>query len=635
MRQFMVQIVVQIMVLSGCGGAWGNGGVACGQSLTPLVVKQVSAPPSDIVSGIVALPDPAEVGETSSSALLEVRPPSTGGERWVWSADLPVGAEGGRVVFLPAKPDAWVVRAVSPDGLSMDPRNLPEMPGLSYQTEGFVWSRDGHRFDCLLMDGTHRGAWRIEIESSGAEGGYVLVGLSPGKELYTHRSSLKTLVGEPVTLASSFTDGSPVSSARAWVRTPGGREYEVSAPSGVADATFVPDEVGAYSVRVIAEGLDGSGGPLRLTTQHLIDIALPAAPLGRAGAGVEDGRVVFRFSPQPAHRRVILAGEVWGDRGGEMVPVCWLSRICGEERSLALDPRWIALAGVDPATLELRQVRVHDVDTMTLLELQAVSAVPVAGLTLPDPPSVITEDMLVSASPAPVMTRSGTGRGVLPPGHRLLFVHGYCAPGNPYPTGHFTGSHAAFHNPDANLSHDEFALEILDQTAQMKSFGVAAHSQGGLAALHLYTFYFSPMDWARGDRLIQSIGSPYRGTPLAGNAAILGNIFGIGCGLNPGLTYAGAQAWLSTIPTSSRQQVWFWRTTFHDSSLILNDYCSLISDILLTDPEDGVVESHISGIPGANNMGLTEGWCHTADMRDPQQTTAAGRNAEINTRARR
>ena len=40
-------------------------------------------------------------------------------------------------------------------------------------------------------------------------------------------------------------------------------------------------------------------------------------------------------------------------------------------------------------------------------------------------------------------------------------------------------------------------------------------------------------------------------------------------------------------------------------------------------------------VPGATNMGHTEGWCHTTDMEDPPQCTDATRNAQMNAQAAR
>ena len=63
------------------------------------------------------------------------------------------------------------------------------------------------------------------------------------------------------------------------------------------------------------------------------------------------------------------------------------------------------------------------------------------------------------------------------------------------------------------------------------------------------------------------------------------------------------------------------------------DYCNLISDTLLSDPNDGVVELESAQLPGGVNQGNTTGQCHTATMRDPSQVNDAARNAIMNNAA--
>ena len=61
-------------------------------------------------------------------------------------------------------------------------------------------------------------------------------------------------------------------------------------------------------------------------------------------------------------------------------------------------------------------------------------------------------------------------------------------------------------------------------------------------------------------RIIQSIGTPYRGTPLAGILAAIGHVFGIGCGEIYDLTYEGAERWLHCIPMEKQAEVYFYTT---------------------------------------------------------------------------
>jgi hypothetical protein len=64
--------------------------------------------------------------------------------------------------------------------------------------------------------------------------------------------------------------------------------------------------------------------------------------------------------------------------------------------------------------------------------------------------------------------------------------------------------------------------------------------------------------------------------------------------------------------------------------------CALFSSCEQFDdsPEDGATEHSKGQLPGANNMGLTPGQCHTNDMRDPSQCEDASRNAIMNANAK-
>ena len=162
-----------------------------------------------------------------------------------------------------------------------------------------------------------------------------------------------------------------------------------------------------------------------------------------------------------------------------------------------------------------------------------------------------------------------------------------------------------------------------------------AHSQGGAAALHLYSYYWSGLDNAGAGRLMQSVGTPYQGTNLAGIIATIGNWFGVTCGSNSNMTYSGAQAWLAGIPAWARAKVNYYTTAFRSTNWWTNDYCHAASDLVLSDPEDGTVERDYAQLPGATNRGHVTGQCHTAGMRDPAQYQDAARNATMSANAAR
>lgn len=612
-----------LVLLLLCTPAWAQ------QTLT---VKQVVAPPSDIESGIVRLPDPVDLGETSRTLLLEIDPAQADEDGLVdLSFPFVTGDGRARVVFLPEKPDAWVGDVRSIDVRMQQEIHVRtdapiEQPGVSLVRDPLPWGDPGRTYPAVILPADQREMY-ISVQMNERAGGFVLIDQSPDRSLYTYIKQHRTLVNRPITLASSLSDGSRITALTAVVRGPDGAREVINAPAGDQQLSFTPSQAGAYAVQVFAEYANDENWPVMLSTQHLIAVESPTTPLGAARASTAGDLIELVFDDAPTDDRTIVAAEVWGRSDAGMVPVCWLSRVCDAKRSLLLDPQLVLDARVDPATIELRQVRVHDVDSM--VPTQIIDSIPLR----------IDEAMAdLDNTHEPIRVRyegaSGSQRGTLPGGHRLLLVHGYCSGGNPFTTSHFSGDIALFNDPEVSRSHDAFALEIMAQASPMKSFGVAAHSQGAMAALHLYTFYFSGLDWARGDRLIQSVGAPYQGTALAGNAAVLGDIFGFGCGENADMTYAGSANWLSLIPTSSRQQVWYYTTAFEDRPF-LYDYCNIITDLLLDDPDDGVIERSAGQLPGANNMGHVEDWCHTTGMRDPAQCTDASRNATINARARR
>merc|ERR1719330_1506109 len=143
---------------------------------------------------------------------------------------------------------------------------------------------------------------------------------------------------------------------------------------------------------------------------------------------------------------------------------------------------------------------------------------------------------------------------------KKILVHGYCSR-DVWDPSHFTNS-VSFLDLGASRSNNEFALLIRDfaEENNIESCGIIAHSQGGLAALHLYEYYWSCLDEAQsgGSHLIQSIGSPYKGSPLQGSLAAIGDIFGILCGAVEDLTTDGAVAWLNDIFSVTRKSCRYW-----------------------------------------------------------------------------
>ena len=222
--------------------------------------------------------------------------------------------------------------------------------------------------------------------------------------------------------------------------------------------------------------------------------------------------------------------------------------------------------------------------------------------------------------------------------HKKLLVHGYCS-GRAWQygieQGHFD-DYEEFLDLGKNRSHDEFARIILafSEQKEIPGCGCIGHSQGGAACLHLYTYYWSWLDYSlTGSHIIQSVGTPYQGTPMASDLAALGALFGVGCGTNYDLSLSGAAAWLNGIPVAKRSEVHFYTTSFTDN-VLLYDYCHLATDLLLSDPDDGVIEKSRGDLLGGNNKGHKTGWCHSTGMRDPAQYHDSVRNNEMNANAK-
>jgi len=78
---------------------------------------------------------------------------------------------------------------------------------------------------------------------------------------------------------------------------------------------------------------------------------------------------------------------------------------------------------------------------------------------------------------------------------KLLLIHGYCSSDDAFPTDTFT-NYAVFRDYDQSRDTDEFA-QLIDQYARsqdINAYSIVAHSQGGMAALHLFTYYHSGLD---------------------------------------------------------------------------------------------------------------------------------------------
>jgi len=253
-------------------------------------------------------------------------------------------------------------------------------------------------------------------------------------------------------------------------------------------------------------------------------------------------------------------------------------------------------------------------------------------LSLANVVTQITEKMSVGPRPAKFSKPNNASAAA---GGKLLLVHGYCS-APVWPPQDFTEA-VVFEDFSKSRSNDQFALLIKKLGDNYPSFSIAAHSQGGLASLHLHTYYWSALESSSQGRMIQSVGSPYRGCSLAGTLADVGWFFGFGCGSQFDLSTDGASLWYSKIPkqsTGPEKEVYYY-TTIYDDSWWISGYCVTGANYILYTPNDGTCEIKYSKLTSGNALGTTVGQCHISGMRYPGQTYDAKRNKEINALASR
>jgi len=622
---------------------------ACSAQSAAIIAKQLAGSPEEFVA--MAPADPIQSATHSKSALLPVTLEKRADGRFGWQS--PIAVEGSNLRFLVFSGDqTWNVNVQDPVSKRVQPA---EQLAISKRRGNFGISDNGFAADAYTFENVPRGEWNLGIEAKSGGRGFVLIEGEGSERLMAHQVAFNQRVGQRIGMIASVYDldqstvaigADALSQVMLSVTSPSGAisqhpmfddgmHQDGIAADGVFGADFLADAAGDFNAQVIVKGISRSGQSFMRSSEHLIPVIEEQLRLSshfskatqtdanRFGLGI-----AVETAKSSGHYRTYA--QVWGSRAGVMVPVAWIggmSELSKGNLELALDARWIAKAGAQ-APFELRDLRIEDPDHF--ISVASASKIAVTMPTLPKsartPIASISDEMRMGVRPAAIQAK-GTGT-------KLLLVHGYCS-GNAWGgvAGQFSNS-AVFQDFNQNRSHDAFARLIQSFGNTWNSFGVVAHSQGGAASLHLYNFYWSGLDNATGSRLIQSVGTPYRGTALAGNSAALGSVFGVGCGTNANLTYSGAASWLASISTASRAKANYYTTSFTDRAWLW-DYCNVVTDVLLTDPEDGTTEQTYGQLPSGVNRGHKTGWCHTIGMRDPAQTTDSSRNATMSANAAR
>lgn len=615
------------------------------------IPKQLAGPAEDFAQ--MRVPDPAEAAIYSHSALLPVTMSVDADGKASWQGELPV--EGNQVRFLVFSGNNanWQLQLTSPSGQRLAGDVLAA--GARATDFGIEAARVPTNY--YTLEGIDRGSWNIRIDGSGSRSrnGFLLVEGNEATELLSYQTHRRQIVGEQLDLVATLGDTrragntsgriasaelrvtAPDGSVRTYPMYDDGRHNDAQAGDGVYGGGFRAERAGDYQAQVIARGQSAEGDSIVRTAEHVMSVVEPSLRLSNLEALVgttvhPDGRLTIDLpvttTRQNQHYRAYA--ELWGtDDKGQPIAVSWVGGMVTPQDGklgIGFDPRWVARVKAR-APFQLRSLRLEDPDHFVTLASADVLGLDLAARAIvAEAPAEIDEAMRMG--PRPVVDRTAEGVG-----KRLILVHGYCS-GGVWPAAQFSTA-SSFLDVNQNRSHDQFARLLQSYGATWNSFGTVAHSQGGAASLHLYHYYWSGLDNATGARLIQSVGTPYKGTNLAGILATLGSWFGVGCGTNDNLSYSGASAWLAGIPNSSRAKVNYYTTAFRTTNWWTNDYCQIATDLVLSDPEDGTTEQTNGQLSGGVNRGHTTGQCHTAGMRDPAQYLDSSRNATMNTNAAR
>ncbi|NYI17339.1 hypothetical protein FHR53_000640 [Xanthomonas arboricola] len=624
--------------------------------------KLLAGPPEEFAQ--MRAPDPAESAILSKSALLPVEL-APAGNAARWQGTLPV--ENGHLRFMVLAGDqAWDAAVAAPRIAGARAAAAPQVQAQRTVLGTADHGTTGMRY---AVDAAQNGNWSLTLQSASpvAQRGYVLMEGDARTQLASYPRDRQQLVGKSLTLnamlsgsdargttllagqAGQIDDASlrvidPQGAVRVLPMADDGAHNDGAAGDGVYGGSFQPGREGTWIAQVIVHGHDQAGQPFVRTSEHVMPVLDTSLRLlGNAlSARATDGTRLTLALPvaargnTPSHYRVF--GQVWGtDAKGKDVPVAWIGGMLTPQQGqlpLSLDERWIARAGAR-APFSLRGLRIEDPDHYIPLvqagslplQLPALRRASIARAT-----GGIDESMRMGPRPTALASAAAMAQPQAA-GSQLVLVHGYCSNGV-WPQAQFTNA-STFLDAKQNRSNDQFAQRIAQFASQWSSFSTVAHSQGGMAALHLYTYYWSGLDNASGGRVMQSVGTPYQGTNLSGVLAAVGSWFGVGCGTNADMTYDGAKAWLAGIPADARAKVNYYTTSFAKTNWYTNDYCNAASDLVLNDPEDGTVEQVNAQLPGGVNRGHTTGQCHTTGMRDPAQYLDANRNAVMNANAAR
>jgi len=625
---------------------------------------------------------------TSSSAFIEATFKSDGNGGSVWDYSFPVDSDTQLTVVLisPYLSDLQI-NVHEPSWSRGYSLNLASGPRVDKRSGPWGIDGDSYPSDAYVITNPTVGLWNVEIKIAKVipydkPQAAVIIGNESPYQVFAHVNTHELHQGQEVGLVASLTDATnlqllsgkrpmPLTTAKLVpqmeVIFPNGKEVvldmhddgfhlDLEAGDGIFGAVLSASQAGAYQAQAIFNGVTPQGRPFLRTTEHLFSVAQPELTLtGLSSAEVKSDNFVYFYVDvdllSGAVQRAEASGEgltvkayaeVWGtdSTGLEYVPVGWVQGMVDPQRdaegehyiSLQIHSDWVHKAGAQPP-FQLRNAWLEDRSSNVILSNRDVIYVeeesaslrykfnpvrrPLNAARLP-----VTEEMKVGPRPASMRNVTTAKRA----GGKVVLVHGYCSGANEFPTSQFPDS-VQFQDYKQSRSNDDFALRIKALGDQYPSFSIVAHSQGGLAATHLHAYYWSNLETKKDSdtcRLIQSVGSPYHGSGLAGGLAGIGDWFGVGCGSNTDLSYDGAENWVSAVPVDAQKDVYYYTTQYGDDG-----YCVWGANMVLYKPNDGTTEIKKAALVGGNAQKTIIDWCHTSEMIYPAQCTDPARNAEM------
>ena len=281
-------------------------------------------------------------------------------------------------------------------------------------------------------------------------------------------------------------------------------------------ASFEVPVEGKYKTIVQVDGLLSDGTSFIRSLWYEFTVAHPSIEVTGKVAGSLytheiSGQVKVNFSIavnwDESDSSYRTFAQVWGTgENNKEVPVAWISGLVEVQSregclsdcqyiEMELDTRWLELANAKHP-LTLKSVTLDEIKTyITLSKSDAVEVIADDQL-MNWSPSLKAEDIEIDwemkegYNPYRVKKEDSTTET-----GQLLLLHGYCASPGGFLLDYYD-NYLLFEDYEQTRLHDEFAKKVLDFIAEKGAtrYSIVAHSQGGLAALHLYTYYQTGLD---------------------------------------------------------------------------------------------------------------------------------------------